>query len=604
MAFARWERPIVDNTGKPIPGAVVTVRREVPGFPLAVPLYGDFAGSTTIDNPVTADAQGVAAFHVVGGFYRLDIVAPGFSRTLRHVGIGTAAGTDIDAYAIAGFTWAPESDTAAPPSAEGCIRFDDADLSAATHVFVHKTTLSGTDAEAWLAGLAAGGKSVKNRLMLAISDSREISWQVDAVSDGGDYIDLTVSDYSGPESPQTVTDAGFITLAREISGPDGPKSYNDLTDKPTLGDAAGKNVGTSAGQVPVLDGDGLLDTSVLPAVAIIDVFAVANQAAMLALTAQQGDVAIRSDLNKSFVLATNSPSTLADWKELLTPTDAVLAVAGLTGSISASALKAALSISNIREVLSASRTYYVRLDGSDSNDGLSDTAGGAFLTPQKAVDTVAALDRSIYNVTIQLGAGNFATWSSGGLGPGSGYVRMLGLGAASTSISTSVSGRDAVVIDNSNSFQIGDLKLSATGTNGCGIRLRNAILGTRSGLEFGACTYRTVLVMAGSRFVCQAPLTISGGSTAFISIEQGGGTFEVAGTTVTLTGTPNFSEAFAVVSSLGQGVFNALTFSGSATGSRYKASAGGVLALGGLTLPGNSAGTGTNFGASPYGLVA
>lgn len=111
-----------------------------------------------------------------------------------------------------------------------------------------------------------------------------------------------------------------------------------------LGTVASKDTGTGAGNVPILDGGGLLDVAVIPAVAITDVFVVASQAAMLALTAQKGDIAIRTDLNKSFALQTNSPTTLTDWKELLTPTDAVLSVAGLTGAISASALKTALSL--------------------------------------------------------------------------------------------------------------------------------------------------------------------------------------------------------------------------------------------------------------------
>ncbi|PWE57668.1 hypothetical protein DEM27_00190 [Metarhizobium album] len=102
--------------------------------------------------------------------------------------------------------------------------------------------------------------------------------------------------------------------------------------------------GTSAGNIPVLDGSGKLHTSTLPALAITETFVVNNQSSMLALSAQQGDVAIRTDLNKSFILSTNSPGTLADWKELLTPTDAVLSVAGLTGAISAAGLKTALAI--------------------------------------------------------------------------------------------------------------------------------------------------------------------------------------------------------------------------------------------------------------------
>jgi hypothetical protein len=65
-----------------------------------------------------------------------------------------------------------------------------------------------------------------------------------------------------------------------------------------------------------LDGSGLIPVGQLPALAITDVFPVASQAAMLALTAEKGDVAIRSDNGKSYILSTNSPGTLADWKEI------------------------------------------------------------------------------------------------------------------------------------------------------------------------------------------------------------------------------------------------------------------------------------------------
>lgn len=79
---------------------------------------------------------------------------------------------------------------------------------------------------------------------------------------------------------------------------------------------------------------GTLSNSVLPPLAISETFQVASEAAMLALTAQQGDVAVRSDLSKCFILNSNSPGTLADWVELLTPADSVTSVAGKVGVVS------------------------------------------------------------------------------------------------------------------------------------------------------------------------------------------------------------------------------------------------------------------------------
>ncbi len=53
---------------------------------------------------------------------------------------------------------------------------------------------------------------------------------------------------------------------------------------------------------------------------VTDTFVVATQAVMLALTCQKGDVAVRSDLKKSFILKAKPATTLANWQELLTQT--------------------------------------------------------------------------------------------------------------------------------------------------------------------------------------------------------------------------------------------------------------------------------------------
>lgn len=89
-----------------------------------------------------------------------------------------------------------------------------------------------------------------------------------------------------------------------------------------------------ANGLATLDAGGKLPANQLPALAIKDTFTVASQAAMLALTAQRGDMAIRTDSGKTYVLASDSPTTLADWKEITSGATApVTSVAGKTGAV-------------------------------------------------------------------------------------------------------------------------------------------------------------------------------------------------------------------------------------------------------------------------------
>ena len=132
-----------------------------------------------------------------------------------------------------------------------------------------------------------------------------------------------------PKTDESIAGSGTINLHKIAK----TGNYNDLLHKPTLGTAAEKNIGTSSGNVPLLDSNGKLADSVIPAVAITDTYVIDTEEEMLALSAQKGDIAIRSDLNKSYVLQTTPASTLANWKELLTPTDTVLSVNGQTGTV-------------------------------------------------------------------------------------------------------------------------------------------------------------------------------------------------------------------------------------------------------------------------------
>lgn len=122
------------------------------------------------------------------------------------------------------------------------------------------------------------------------------------------------------------------------------------------GTAASKNTGTAAGTVPILGADGKLDTAVLPALAITEPHVVASQAAMLALTAQIGDIAIRSDVKKTYILKSEPASTLANWIELQTPTDAVLSVNGKTGAVTLS--KSDIGLGNVDNAQQATKTEH------------------------------------------------------------------------------------------------------------------------------------------------------------------------------------------------------------------------------------------------------
>lgn len=89
------------------------------------------------------------------------------------------------------------------------------------------------------------------------------------------------------------------------------------------GDAAVKDIADFA----ILDSNGKIPVSMIPAVALSEVFVVNSQAAMLALDAQEGDVAKRTDLGYSFILASEPASTLSNWVQV---SDDVLAQLGLS----------------------------------------------------------------------------------------------------------------------------------------------------------------------------------------------------------------------------------------------------------------------------------
>lgn len=170
-----------------------------------------------------------------------------------------------------------------------------------------------------------------------------------------------------PVTGLTIGEPFYATDTKKFFIADSTTTMVEYARSSTLGTASTANTGTSAGNVPILDGGGKLSSSILPSTSITDVYVVANQAAQLALTAQEGDVAIRTDLSKTYIHNGGVAGTMADWQEMLTPTDNVLSVNGLTGAVTLTTANVADSTDK-RYVTDAEKTKLTNISGTNTGD--------------------------------------------------------------------------------------------------------------------------------------------------------------------------------------------------------------------------------------------
>jgi hypothetical protein len=251
-----------------------------------------------------------------------------------------------------------------------------------------------------------------------------------------------------------------------------------------------------------------------------------------------------------------------------------------------------------REVLTASRTYYVRPDGSDTNSGRTNNAGGAFLTIQKAIDVCAAtLDFAGFTVTIAAAAGTYTAGAIikamvGMAGPGN--LVIAGAGAGSI---VGVTGGPCFLANGKGAqATVRDFK-TVTTTSGNHYDCRGGATLVIRPAECGACAGVAHLYSFGSASTIlfeTGNFAISGGCPGgYFAFATTGGFIEAAALgTITLSGPPVFA-VFAEAESGTIRIGNN-TFSGSATGKRYDARANGLIYVSGASstyLPGDVAGT-------------
>lgn len=282
-------------------------------------------------------------------------------------------------------------------------------------------------------------------------------------------------------------------------------------------------------------------------------------------------VATATSVNKVTITA---PATSAT----VTPTDGTTTV---------------LSGGTLREVLTATRNYYVRTDGSDSNNGLTNTAGGAFLTIQKAINVVYGLDLSIYNVTINVGAGTY-TGNITVSGPpvGSGVVTINGDTTTPSNVTISTTGV-AVTARKGAQLSIQGVKITTTAAVAAITSESNSLVILSGKCEFGSGSAGHHMYANGGSISSSVEEIISGNVPGSHYFAANNGYIYCQSAIWTASGSITLGQ-FAQANATGIIFAFSNSSSGSFTGTRYLAALNGVIQTNGggaNYFPGSVAGS-------------
>jgi len=244
----------------------------------------------------------------------------------------------------------------------------------------------------------------------------------------------------------------------------------------------------------------------------------------------------------------------------------------------------------IPELLTADRTYYVSPSGSNSNDGLS--VGAPFATLAKAYAVAAALNRGIYNVTIQAASGTLTgALDVIGYGPGSGTVTLRGDPTTPANCIISTTSVNAISVRAPCQLIINGFKIQTTTGGSCIFADNNATVIVQN-VEMGATANAHFLVYWGSKVDIQTNYTISGGGLRHYSLLNG--KVNAAGITINVSTTVTFTEYFAACAYLSM-LYWVNTVTGSAvTATKYISDGNSVIFTNGdspSALPGGTAGS-------------
>ncbi|MBO9108886.1 hypothetical protein J5288_09230 [Agrobacterium sp. S2/73] len=253
-------------------------------------------------------------------------------------------------------------------------------------------------------------------------------------------------------------------------------------------------------------------------------------------------------------------------------------------------------VTGIREVLTGSRTYYVRVGGSNSNTGLVNTDAGAFATLQYAYDFIATkLDLKGFDVTISLADGYHTTGLNASIGLTGGNVIYI-RGNVTTP------GNCFLEVTNSHCIlnTVRNLKINVGGLRLSTLTAGTCLWASGGNIELGAsCLFAPAangdhfLATDGGNIVITADYSVAGGCVNHWHA-YGQGQITCQNRTITISAAVSMTRwagiATALLTSTG------CTFTGKAnvSGATYLVHRNGVVIVEGAGtsyFPGNSAGT-------------
>ena len=225
--------------------------------------------------------------------------------------------------------------------------------------------LAGTADAPTVPGLALKENSANKSTNLSTDGASDTKYP--SVKSVKTYVDAQVSGATIADA--NATTKGKIQLAGDLAGTAAEPTVPGLRLKANESDvsaALALKLNTSekgmANGIATLNSSGIIPSNQLPPVTISSTSVVASDAAMVALSnTTVGSIAVRTDVNKNYVLSALPASTLVNWIELLTPGAPVQTVNGYIGSVNL--VKSDIGLANVdntsdvnKQVSSATQT--------------------------------------------------------------------------------------------------------------------------------------------------------------------------------------------------------------------------------------------------------